>query len=357
MKEEPLRVGMLRLWHRIPEFSEPYFMSYMAKNFNIELYFFTAKDINFDSNIVEATFVEGGTQIKCTVPLPKIIYNLPDVIEGENGIKLKEQLQKASCHLVRPSLKFNKQTIYNRLSKSEQFKEFLLETHVVENFDSFLTSLEKYDNDVVLKPVSGSEGKGVTRITFDSTSGEYVANLQAGKLFFKNIKEFRDYYERQFVQRLHTVQPYIVSRTKYGNPFDIRILVLLAPDEKFKFIPYPRIGGNTEGFISNLGAGGYTKPFDRFLTDEFGNNWRSVKNDILALGDNLARYCHSFFKEKPFAIGIDVAIVRKGEDYKFKIFEINVRNPGRIFFKAQVALAALEYIQYLGKTMGKTQKT
>ena len=356
MKEEPLRVGMLRLRHRIPEYSEPHFMSCMAKNFNIELYFFTAKDINFDNNTVKAVFTEGGTQLECTIPLPKIIYNLPDVIEGESGTELKKKLQKAGCYLVRPSLKLNKQTIYERLDKNEEFKEFLLETHKVANFDDFLSFLKKYDNDVVLKPVSGSEGKGVTRITFDAASGKYIVSSQRRKLAFENINEFKDYYERQFVRRLHTVQPYIVSRTKNGNPFDIRILVLLAPEEKFKFIPYPRIGGNPKGFISNLGAGGYTKPFDRFLTDEFGDKWRTVKKDMLALGENLAKYCQTFSNEKPFAIGIDVAIVRHGEDYSFKIFEINMRNPGRVFFKAQVALAALEYLQYLGKTIEKTGK-
>ncbi|MBQ3443274.1 MAG: YheC/YheD family protein [Selenomonadaceae bacterium] len=357
MKEEPLRVGVLRLWHRIPEYSEPHFMSYMAKNFNIELYFFTAEDINFDNNTVEAVFAEGGTQIKCTVPLPKIIYNLPDVIEGRSGIELKEKLQKAGCYLVRPALRLNKQRIYDGLNKNEHFKEYLIETHTVESFDSFLSFLKKYDNDVVLKPAIGTEGKGVTRITFDATSGEYIASLQKGKLFFKNVSEFKDYYEGQFVRRLHTVQPYIVSRTKHGNPFDIRILVLLAPEEKFKFIPYPRIGGDTQGFISNLGAGGYTKPFDRFLTDEFGDKGRKIRKDMLTLGSNLAKYCQSFFNEKPFAIGIDVAIVRHGEDYSFKIFEINLRNPGRVFFKAQVAFAALEYMQYLGKTIGKSDKS
>lgn len=353
MKDEPLRVGVLRLWHTIPEYSEPHFMSYMAKSFNIELYFFTAQDINFDNNTVAAVFAEGDTQLKCTIPIPKIIYNLPDVIEGKKGIELKEKLQRAGCYLVRPALRINKQVIYDGLMKNEQFKKFLIETHTVENFDSFLSFLKKYNNDVVLKPALGTEGKGVTRITFDTTSGKYIVSLQTGKISFEKVSELKDYYEQHFVRRLHTVQPYIVSRTKHGNPFDIRVLVLLAPEGKFRFIPYPRIGGDTGGFISNLGAGGYTKPFDRFLADEFGDNWNKVSRDMLALGNDLAKYCQSFFNEKPFAIGIDVAIVRRDDSYEFKIFEINLRNPGRVFFKAQVAFAALEYLQYLGKCLAE----
>ena len=65
----------------------------------------------------------------------------------------------------------------------------------------------------------------------------------------------------------------------------------------------------------------------------------------------------NFFKEKFFAIALDVGIQRRGDSYELKIFEINSRSPGMGFIERESAFASLELLQYLGKNLETFQKS
>ena len=72
----PLIVGVLRRTkNKLPLASTINLMAYMARQFNIELYFFTTKDFNPKDKTIQATLIDGSTQIEKIIPLPKLVYD------------------------------------------------------------------------------------------------------------------------------------------------------------------------------------------------------------------------------------------------------------------------------------------
>ena len=326
-------------------------MAYMAKQFNMELYFFTPKDFNPKDKTVRATLIAGNTQIEKIIPLPKIIFNDFECFKGEKRKEIKSLLQKES-YFVRRGLSMTKQEIYNLLIKDEKFKAFLIESHVVKNFEHFLSLLKQYNNNVILKPSKGMQGAGVSEIIF-SEEGYAISNDESGRKLFKTAEEFKTYYDKTFVKVKYILQPYFNSRTKDGNPFDIRIHARRAAEGKFKIFPYPRIGRSPKNILSNISAGGYTMPIEKFLEEEFGDNWKKVRDMLTDLGNSFPEHFQSLLPKKISSMGLDVGIQRHGDSCELKFFEVNLAGPGYDAIKTEAAFANLEYLQYLGERLAK----
>ena len=352
--KEPLRVGVLKQSNNLGKYTTDNLMAYMARQFNIELYFFTTKDFNPEDKTIHATFLEGTSWIERTIPLPKITYNTFECFSGEPRKEIKSMLMKES-YFVRRGIFMTKAEIYNKLIADGKFNEFLIESHTVKSFEHLLELLKQYNNDVVLKPIHGMQGTGINKITFNE-KGYVIRNDTFGEKFFKTVDEFRNYYDENLAQSQNILQPYIVSRTKNGYPFDIRLHARRAAEGKFKVFPYPRIGGSSEGILSNISAGGHTMPIVKFLKEEFGNDWKIIQVDLMNLGEVFPDYFQSLLPKMITSMGLDVGIQRRGPSYELKLFEVNVGGPGFGAIPIEAAFANMEYLQYLGKTIGKTQK-
>lgn len=342
---EPLRVGMLSRSKKLGNYTTTNLMAYMARQFNIELYFFTTKDFNPEDKTVHATLIDGNTQIEKTIPLPKITYD----ISGAFYRKEVRTILGNETYFFQYGWGASKQTINDLITKDERFKEFLIETHVPESFEHFMSLFREYRNDVVLKANNGSMGNDVVRIFSDGAG--FTITLKKEQLLFNSVTELQDYYEKNFTQKVYVLQPYIISRTKYGNPFDIRVHARRGSDGKFKLCPYPRCGRNPESILSNIATGGYTLPIVQFLKQEYDNDWKTIYDKLIYLGNNIPALIQASFNKTIFAMGIDVGIQRRDNSYELKLFEINTYNPGIASVPIEAAFITLEYLQYLGKCL------
>lgn len=350
---EVFRVGMLRKNNNLQEYTTANLMAYMAKNFNIELYFFTPKNFDPTSKTINAVLIEGGKKTKRTIPLPKIVYDM----DGAYYNKAVQNLLKDECNLFQYGWGAHKKKVYDMISANGHFKEFLIETHMLKNFDTFFPLFKQYHCDVVLKPDGGSLGEGVVRVVLDDN--KYVIVLPKSQISLESVTELKDYYEENFTKRPYVLQPYIISRTKYGNPFDIRVHARRGAGGEFKFLPYPRFGRNPEGILSNISAGGYTMPILKFLKQEYGDDWKMIFDRMIDFAKNISELVQSSFAKTIFAMGIDIGIQRRNDSYELKLFEINTFNPGISSIPIEAAFITLEYMQYLGKKMANEalQKT
>ena len=348
---QPLRVGVIKQTKAaLPEVSVLNLMVYMARQFNIELYFFSTKDFNPADKTVHATLIDGNTQMERIIPLPKIIYNPFNWFKGEPGKEIKSLITK-ECYFVRQQLSMTKQKIFDKLIADGRFKKFLIESNPIKSFDEILRLLEKYNNDVIVKPSRGMQGNGVLRITFNGT--EYVITDKECTIFLKSIDELRNYYNEKLTRTEQMLQPYFNSRTKDGLPFDIRLHAQRAAEGRFRIFPYPRIGKSPKSILSNLSAGGHTVPLQKFLKEEFGEDCRIVLDSLTKLGNNFPEHFQTLLPKKISSMGLDVGIQRNGNSYELKIFEVNVGGPGTSGLEIQAAFAYLKYIQYLGKSLAE----
>ena len=338
--ESVLRIGLLRqnkngFWH--PQ-STAYAMFYIAKQFNIEIFCFSIEDVNFEDKTINGLFLEGNERVNRITPFPRIVDN--SVLHGEEGRKLRE-LEKY-CFLIRHDLDTTKQKTYERLLNDGRFADFLIQSHPIDSIEQFYALLEQYHGDVIMKPLRGARGIGVIRITREGST--YVINVKDRKLEL-DTDAFIKFYEENLTQRKHILQPYIVSRTRSGNPFDIRVHCRRGAGGRFKVSPFPRIG-NAAGVVSNIATGGYSMNYDVFLKQEFGSDWKVVYDKIKRFGDEFPEYYQSFYSTTLFDVGVDMGIQRHGSDYDFKIFEVNTYIDGP-FFEIEDAITHFEYYRHI----------
>ena len=344
--ESVLRIGLLRqslgFWH--PQ-STSYALFYIAKNFNIEIFQFNIDDVNFEDKTINGTFLEGNRRVKRITPFPRIVDN--SVLHGEDGRKMLE-LEK-DCFLIRHDLNLTKQKVYDMLLKDGRFAEFLIQSHTIDSTDQFYELLDRYHGDVIMKPLRGARGIGVVRINRQGSS--YMLNFNNQTVNLK-ADEFERFYNENLTRRKHILQPYIVSRTRSGNPFDVRVHCRRGAGGRFKVSPFPRIG-NAAGVVSNIATGGYSMKYEVFLKQEFGDDWKKVYDTLERFGAEFPEYYQSFHQTTLFDVGVDMGIQHRGSDYDFKIFEVNTYIDGP-FFEIEDAITHIEYYRYIdGLLSGK----
>ncbi|MBD3878184.1 MAG: hypothetical protein SR1Q5_00650 [Quinella sp. 1Q5] len=340
----PLQVGVMKkgtcnFW----ELSNPrYPLFCMAKHFNIELLFFTPADIEFKNKTVKALVLENNSKVEKVAPLPRIIDNDITYFRGETA-DIMERLKQHS-YLIRPVSGIKRQAFYETLSKDEHFKNFLVETQIVDEFSHLLSSLDKYHDDVILKPATGAGSKGMARINFDN--GKYVATFNDETVNLKSVEQLLKFYEENFSQKNYLAQPYCISRTRQGNPFAIRLHTRRGAEGKVKVFPYPQIGRQRD-LVPTIS---YTMDFEDFLQAEFGKNWKTLCDRLMDLGCTFPEYYQSFLADTVFDMGLDVCIQRNNDDYELKIFEAYIQ-PGFANIRNEVAVTNFEYYRYLNEKL------
>ena len=255
------------------------------------------------------------------------------------------ELEK-DCFMIRHELNTTKQKIYDMLLNDGRFSDFLIQSHTIDTIDQFNGLFDEYHGDVIMKPLRGARGIGVVHITRDG--GSYRINLK-DQVINLGADEFVGFYNEHFVNRKHILQPYIVSRTRAGNPFDVRVHCRRGAGGRFKVSPFPRIG-NAAGVVSNIATGGYSMKYEVFLQQEFGADWKMIFDKIADFGKQFPEYYQSFFSTTLFDVGVDMGIQKRGSEYEFKIFEVNTYIDGP-FFEIEDAITHFEYYRFIEKQL------
>ena len=340
----PLQVGIMKKGSC--NFWEPsnsrYPLFCMAKHFNIELLFFEPEDIDFRNKMVKALTLEKNSKVQKIAQLPRIIDNDITYFRGETA-DIMERLKEYS-RLVRPVSGIKKQFFYETLSKDEHFRNFLIETQTVSEFTQLLSLLDKYNDDVLLKQITGASGKGMARINFDN--GKYVATINDETIILKSVDRLLKFSEEHFGQKNYLVQPYCMSRTRQGNPFTIRLHTRRGVEGKVKVFPYPQIGKQKD----LVPAASYTMDFEDFLKAEFGKDWKKLCDRLMDLGYTFPDYYQSFLSDTVFDMGLDVCIQRHDDTYDLKLFEAYIQ-PSFANLRTEVAVTNFEYYQYLDEKL------
>jgi len=344
-----LRVGMLRgnpnyIWK--PQ-NTSCAMMYTAKQFDIELFLFRPEDVDLETRTINGMFLVGNEKVRKRVPFPPIIEN--SILNERLYGNILNELEK-ECILIRHPLTTTKLRTYNTLLKDGRFTSLLIPTEIYGSCEQIVSALDKHES-IVLKPASGGRGSGVRRL---SRQGElyFVTENNVTTSYSKTeLAAFLKVIEDRKVTYLW--QPFVVSRTENGNPFDVRIHARRGKEGKFQIHLFPRIG-NAKGIVSNISTGGYSMDIDVFLRDEFGDDHKKIKQDLLTLGSQFPEYYQSFHKPVIFDVGMDVGIQSDNGGYNLKLFEVNTYIDGP-FFEIEDAITHFEYFRYLYETQ-KRQK-
>ena len=215
------------------------------------------------------------------------------------------------------------------LSKNSKIQAYLPRTEIYKGLQQLFLWLNQYP--VVLKPVGGSHGKGVIKISKENKQFEVIGRTATNdkiRYTFPTYPSFSKWINQFIYRKNYLIQQYLDLTTNDSKPYDIRILIQKNKEGVWEETGMAARLGDKDTITSNLHGGGtVTSPY-HILQIEHGDK---KANELLQKLDHLSKYIPPYLEKYHgalFELGLDVGVDKQGNVW---IIEVNSK-PGRSVF-------------------------
>ncbi len=224
------------------------------------VYFFTPGGIGSGSSSVDGWVYAKGWH-RLTLPAPNVVNNRLTSRKLENRANvqrfLKEIRQRYDARVFNEKF-LDKSEVFEALKKDGSLLKYLPESHSLHNAGQLKTMCAKYSS-VFLKPVRGSLGKGIIRITrvgTDNWTAAFATLNGTKRQSFGSLSKLFAAIAPKMRANKYLVQQGLSLIDSAGRPIDFRALTQKNLTGKWVLTS---IVGRTAGnrhFVSNLARGG-----------------------------------------------------------------------------------------------------
>lgn len=224
------------------------------------VYFFTPNGIVGSAGTLEAwVYADGWKQHK--MPVPDIVNNRLTTRKLENRPSVQQFLREAKsrCGTHVFNEKFlDKSEVFEALKRDISLHRLLPESHPLRSFTQFKAMCTRYSS-VFLKPVRGSLGKGIIKITRQPPGGYTALYATAGgtrRQQYESLPKLFSALSGKINSVRYQIQQGLQLIEIGGRPVDFRALVQKNATGKWAVTSIvARIAGG-QHFVSNLARGG-----------------------------------------------------------------------------------------------------
>ncbi|WP_438446138.1 YheC/YheD family endospore coat-associated protein [Gorillibacterium sp. sgz5001074] len=224
------------------------------------VYFFTPEDLSAGTSSVPG-WVFHGRWTKRTMPAPDVLYNRLTSRKLENKPIVQHFMRDVKSRynaVVFNERYLNKTDVFQALRNESALSGLLPESYLFKNFAMLKSMCNKYQN-VFLKPVTGSLGKGIIRITRPAEGGYQVSYTSLGgvrKINYSTLTQLFSSISSQMKAKRYQIQQGLKLMEVGGRPVDFRALVQRNQQGQWAITSVmARIAANNT-FVSNLARGG-----------------------------------------------------------------------------------------------------
>ncbi|MCT8139480.1 YheC/YheD family protein [Anaerobacillus sp. CMMVII] len=259
--------------------------------------------------------------------LPLFIY---DRCFYENEEIFKHNYPNVSWLKAQPDVTFlghglpNKWLVHNALINDPLIGHFLPDTELLIQANSAFSMFQRHSS-LLLKPVSGSQGKGIFILT-DLDNSYLLTAKKNGESFQKILskKQVEQLLNKISAKRKYLIQPFLQLTNNEERPFDLRVFL-----QRDKFGQWMEIGrgirtGKIGEYTSNLGSGGEISSYAEWLQMLPLDAWQPLQQDIATLIERIPKVLENHGQQL-FEIGFDFGFDHNG---KLWLLEVNSK-PGR----------------------------
>ncbi|MDV2683093.1 YheC/YheD family protein [Alkalihalophilus lindianensis] len=181
----------------------------------------------------------------------QLIVSMPTVII--NRISLNHNWESffketTGCKTIN-NFTFNKWEMYEWLSKKPELKKHLPLTELFNNAQDLPGLIGKYKEGYV-KPISGSYGKGIYKISKQAESFKVATNKD---LFYLNEEELVMYFKEKCKKRTYIFQE-VIDLYIGGRPVDMRFILMKNESMEWQGVGLLARKGLKGGIVSNEGV-------------------------------------------------------------------------------------------------------
>lgn len=317
-----------------PPFAGQRFFAYLCKlgaKWGLLVFVFSPLYVDYKTSTVQGRRYQASAWINDTFALPDLIYdraffnNLQQYQEHLSAIRHLQEFKKIP-YLGR-TLK-GKWIVHKVLIKHPPLAIHLPHTKRLKQLSDLFRWLKEHTS-VVLKPESGSQGKGVLIIT--NTGADKYSIRGRNRLNESISLHFTTPFTLQqwlldFVgKRPYLLQQYLSLQTDQGNAYDIRVLMQKDSRGLWTQTGMAARIGQSNSITSNLHGGGKSAPVDSILAKQFGSiRAKAIIVTINQLSSLIPPYLEQHFGRLA-ELGLDIGIDQAGAVW---VIEVNSK-PGR----------------------------
>ncbi|MFD2671437.1 YheC/YheD family endospore coat-associated protein [Marinicrinis sediminis] len=300
------------------------------------IYAFSPRSVDWAEGTAIGYFLhQAGHIVKKRVSLPNVIYNrLPSrsMEKSPSFIQMKERFLRRGIPLFNWSF-FDKWDVYRLLDGTSESRKYVPESIINPSADQIKRMLEKHQF-IYLKPTSGSLGKGIYRLTYNSKKGYFSRFRSNGKNVLLRFRSFGDLMN-MLGQRKGRLSRYVAQQGVRlveidRCPLDFRFHLVKNEQGKWQVAAIGAKKAGRGSVTTHLRTGG------RLLTPQqaLGHAFTEEKaKDIIAQSKEaciqLSEAIERNYSYQLGELGFDIGIDQKEHIW---MFEANSK-PGRSIFK------------------------
>ncbi|MDQ0061182.1 YheC/YheD family endospore coat-associated protein [Paenibacillus harenae] len=224
------------------------------------VYFFTPNQLG-DMTSVSGWVFAGGWK-KTSMPMPDVVNNRITSRKMESRPSVQHFLKEVK--LQHTTVVFNekfldKAEVFDALKKDETVARYLPESHLLRNYTMLNAMCSRY-NSVFLKPIRGSLGKGIIRITRAESNNGYLAMFATAsgsrKQMFNTLEKLFSTISTKMKTIRYQIQQGLQLIEIQKRPVDFRALVQKNAKGKWAITSIVARTAGDQHFVSNLARGG-----------------------------------------------------------------------------------------------------
>ncbi len=325
------------------------FLSRMGRRVHGEVYVFHPWDIDWKNNrftgyrfhVEEDGY---GQWVKYQMPPPDVVYDqIYNRVAERRYLPDRTRLKKTTNGRYFNPCYLNKHVVHNNLQKVPELRNHLPKATVLKKSED-LTSMLTSFHSLYIKPVTGSLGHGIIRVTRES--GHFVIKTRGGRV--QHALSLKEVYRKVRAitgKRIHLVQQGINLISYDGRVVDMRTLMQKDGQGSWTITKvYARVGrkGN---ITSNLASGGTAYSLNQVLTGHFEKKRiDEIKKQIRELSIKVCEAIEQTSGQIFGEMGVDLGIDKDGRIW---INEVNSKPRRTVDGKGSRKLITLSFTKPL----------
>ncbi|WP_219836002.1 YheC/YheD family protein [Paenibacillus sp. R14(2021)] len=289
------------------------------------VYFFTPEHLKGNHNVIEGwVYAEGWRKIP--VPSPDVVNNRLTSRKLENRPNVQQYIHEVKVQYK--SAVFNekfldKAEVFEALAKDPSLVRYLPESHVLRSFPMLKNMCNKYHT-VFLKPVRGSLGKGIIRITrhdSDSYSAQYATVGGTRRQHFSSMLKLYGAISGKMKTVRYQIQQGLQLIDIVGRPVDFRALVQKNETGKWVLTSIVARTAGSHHFVSNLARGGTLSTVREAVgkSNLTGANSHDAPGKLQRAALDIAQGIDTFIPAHFGELGIDLALDTHGRVWLLEV--------------------------------------
>ncbi len=225
------------------------------------VYFFTPQSIHTDLKNVEGWVYHSNGWHRATLPAPDVVNNRLTSRKLENRPIVQQfirDIKQRYGGVVFNEKFLDKSEVFDALKNDSSLQKYLPESHSLRNYTMLKSMCSRYPV-VFLKPVRGSLGKGIIRLSRLGGEGWQASFTTVGgtrKQSYPNLLKFFSAISGKMKTVRYLVQQGLTLIEASGRPIDFRALTQKNATGKWVVTSIVGRTAGNQHYVSNLARGG-----------------------------------------------------------------------------------------------------